>query len=664
MAGFLCAAAMVAAASATGQTRTGGGSNDLAELSLEDLMAVKVASVSTPSRYAQKTENAPASVTVITSEEIKLFGYRTLADILESMPGMYVTYDRNYAYLGVRGFSIPSDYNSRVLVLVDGHRINENIYGGGLLGGEFVLDVDLIDRVEVVHGPASSMYGSSALLAVVNVFTKKARDLQHAEASVSGGSFDTLKERGTIAGVATNAGIEYVLSATYYDSAGPERLYFKEFDSPATHNGIAEDLDYERSKDFYARITWSDFTLSSAWVLRKKGVPTASWSDLFDDPRYYTVDTRGYIDLSWRHSLDEDSELMARAYYDDYQFVANYPNAPPQPPGLSREDDVGRLAGGEVQYTRRWHDHTLTLGAEARDHFQQDQSYYYVSPPEPVSDNNANSFDFGAYAQDEFTICTNLILNAGLRWDHYESFGDTVNPRVGLIHHPWKDATIKMLYGSAYRAPTTYELHSQGGGNMANPNLKPERIQTYEVVCEQTMPGNLCLSLSAYHYDIEDLIVQSGDTEWTFNNAGRARADGAEVELNWKHRSGVQARASYSHQLAIDEQTNKQLPESPEHLAKLNLIVPLYRDRVFSGAEVLYTGGMKTLPESETRHVEGYWLANWTLFSQRIVKNVELSASIYNLFDAHYAVPAGVGFVQDEIWQDGRTFRVKMTYRF
>ena len=128
---------------------------ELSNLSLEELADLPIDSVYGASSYNQKVTEAPSSITIVTSDEIQRYGYRTLADILRSVRGFYVTYDRNYSFLGVRGFSRPGDYNARVLLLVDGHRLNDNIFGAALIGTEFPLDVDLIERVEIIRGPSS-----------------------------------------------------------------------------------------------------------------------------------------------------------------------------------------------------------------------------------------------------------------------------------------------------------------------------------------------------------------------------------------------------------------------------------------------------------------------------------------------------------------------------
>jgi outer membrane receptor for ferrienterochelin and colicins len=136
---------------------------DLTELGLQELMEIEVVTVYGASKFEQKLTEAPAAVSIVTSSDIKRYGHRTLADILRGVRGFYTTYDRNYHYLGMRGFARAGDYNTRFLLLVDGHRVNENIYNQAPIGTDFPIDVDLIDRVEVIRGPSSSIYGTNAV---------------------------------------------------------------------------------------------------------------------------------------------------------------------------------------------------------------------------------------------------------------------------------------------------------------------------------------------------------------------------------------------------------------------------------------------------------------------------------------------------------------------
>ena len=152
----------------------------LPDLSLEELMKLDAGQVFGASERLQPVTEAPASVSFITAEEIARYGYRTLADILRGVRGMYVTNDRNFSYVGTRGFAKPGDYNSRILLLVNGHRVNDNVFGQAEIGAEFGLDPAMFERVEIIRGPASSLYGDSAFFAVVNVITRTGASLDGA----------------------------------------------------------------------------------------------------------------------------------------------------------------------------------------------------------------------------------------------------------------------------------------------------------------------------------------------------------------------------------------------------------------------------------------------------------------------------------------------------
>src|SRR5258708_25652185 len=179
----LWALSMVCAYSATAQDSP---VPDLTDMSIEDLSQVRL---STASRHLEDARKAPAAFTVITADEIARYGWRTVADLLRSVTGFYTAYDRSYAYVGVRGFLQSGDYNARVLLLIDGHRVNDNIYDSALIGTEFPLDLNLIDRVEVVRVPGSSLFGTNAELAVVNVFTRQPDNQTGAEVTSGADSF-------------------------------------------------------------------------------------------------------------------------------------------------------------------------------------------------------------------------------------------------------------------------------------------------------------------------------------------------------------------------------------------------------------------------------------------------------------------------------------------
>ena len=198
---------------------------DPLDLSLEELLEVEVYSTS---EYVRSVRQSPSRVTTVTAEEIKAQGYQTIADILRAFPGLYITYDREYSYLGTRGLSREEDYNTRILFLVDGHRLNENIYESMLLGTEAILDVELIDRLEFIPGPgAAILHGQNAFFGVVNIVTKAGAHVDGFQLAGDVGSAGTTKLRATY-GKQLDNGLDILLSASRYNRDGRD-LYFEAF---------------------------------------------------------------------------------------------------------------------------------------------------------------------------------------------------------------------------------------------------------------------------------------------------------------------------------------------------------------------------------------------------------------------------------------------------
>lgn len=637
----------------------GGGSPDeiksLMGMSLDQLLDVKVDKVYGASRYEQNISQAPSSVTIVTSDEIKKQGYRTLVEVLRSVRGLFVTGDRAYSYLGVRGFGRPSDYNSRVLVLVDGHRMNDNIFDSVLLGTEGAIDVDLIERVEVIRGPSSSIYGDNAFFGVINIITRPGSSYGGAEVSGSVGGFETYKGRFSYGNRFTN-GLELVLSGTWSESAGERRLYYREFDQPASNNGVAENSDGHRYYQFFGKLAYGEFSLSGAWSEHTKTVPTASYGTIFNDGGEVVVDRYAYVDLKYEHTFSSEVTLLGKVYYDSYQYTGEFPFnvAPPTNPivrVLNRDVAHGDWAGVNWQLTAPVGDRVkVVMGTDFRGDLRQHQLNYDVSPRAVYLDDETGSWNAGVYAQGEVSICTNLLFSGGVRFDYYDTFGHTINPRLALIYNPWPRTNFKLLYGQAYRAPNTYELYSA--------SLEPETIHTYEAVYEQDLPAHLRFIASGYYYEVDNLISESLSG---FQNTGRVKAEGMELELEGHYPRGLTARLSYALQRAEDDTTGSELSNSPRHLAKGSLIAPLYKEKIFAGLELQYTGSVLT---NTRQREDGYFLMNATLFSQKLAPGLELSASIYNLFDARYANPVSSSHTQDVIEQPGRSFRVKLTYKF
>jgi outer membrane receptor for ferrienterochelin and colicins len=638
------------------------------------LQKLREISVESAAKRPQTTAEAPSAVTVITGDEIKRYGYRTLADILQSAPGLYVSYDRSYSFLGIRGIN-RGDNNSRVLLMVDGHRVNNPLTDGAFIGTDFVLDVDLIDQVEIVRGPGAILYGNNAFFGVINVKTRKGQaDGIGGEVSAEVASFDTYKGRVTYSHLFKNQ-IELLLSGTLYDSEGAKDLHFQNRAASVLggpNEFVAHQGDDENLKEFFGRLAYRDLTLSGSFMTREKGDPTAPDLTAFGDPRTRTFDERSYVNLKFTHTFPEVVDVTAQVYYDSYAPVFERFYDIPSPV-VNQETRLGEWIGAEVLFNKEFDKGfldklKLTLGAEYRNEFREYRRYLDLTPGAMPFEIEGNSDNYGVFLQGEYPILKNLHLNAGARYDQYGSFDPTANPRVALIYQPVPKSTLKAIYGTAFRAPNFFERSLV---NPQAPNLRPETITSYELVYEQELGRVLRSSLSGFYNQIDDLItVPLGGYA---QNLEGADARGIVVGLEGLWKSGLRGRASYSFQETKDRATDQVLTDSPKHLAKFDLSVPVLKDKVFASLEFLYTSRRTTSPRTTLlgttllgTDAAGFGIFNLTLFSQKLVKGLDFSASVYNLLDKRYSDPASVipYHVEDLIERDGRTFRVKMTYRF
>jgi outer membrane receptor for ferrienterochelin and colicins len=635
----------------------------------ESMLFEEIPSVYGASKHEQKVTEAPSSVSIVTSTDIKKYGYRTLADVLRSVRSFYITNDRNYSYVGVRGFGRPGDYNSRILLLIDGHRTNDNLYDQAFVGTEGIVDVDLIDRVEIIRGPGSSLYGSNAFFAVVNVITRSGKDLKGVEASAAASSYATNQERLTYGDKYTN-GLEAIISGTGYKSNG-QQLHFDEFDPAnpnadprATNGGNADNGDYDHFKSFFTKVSYQDFTIEGAYVERTKGIPTGAFTTDFNEPTNKTTDGHSYLDVKYEHGLGGQTDIETRVfsdyswYYGDYNYLA-------QGGALNKDYGYGQWAGGEVKLSTKLFDvHRVILGAEYTGNIRQDQKNFDADPFASYLDDQRRSRDWASYLQDEIALSKKMVLNAGVRYDHYSEFGGTTNPRLALIYSPTDKSAIKMLYGSAFRIPNDYELfYAIPGLNVANPELQPETIKTYELVYEHYLGEGFRASVAGYYYGIKNLIDQVPTPDGSmFENESEVRAKGAELELDNKWSNGIEGRFSYTIQRAELTETGEPLTNSPTQLAKLNLSAPVMKDKIFAGVEEQYMSERRT--EAGDRS-QAFYLTNVTLYTRNLLNRLEASASIYNLLNKKYGDPVSGDLTPlDTVQQDGRTYRLKLTYAF
>jgi iron complex outermembrane receptor protein len=545
--------ALLSTAFSAGGTEDSPDLTTLKSLSIEEIMQVKIPTVYGASKHEQKITEAPSSVTIVTREEIQIHAHRTLGDVLNSVRDFYVTYDRDYGHIGVRGLNRPGDFGGRILILVDGLRLNDPIYDSAGVLTDFPVDVDLIERVEVIRGPGSALYGNNAFLAVVNVITRAGGDVNGVETSAEIGSLNTYKGRFTY-GKDFKSGLSILLTGTIFDSAGNERLYFKEFDQPENNRGLAEGRDDDSFVSLGLTFSYKDFTLQSGYLSRRKEVPTASFGTIFNDPHFFTLDQRAFTRLGYAHEFADELSIRANLQWNSYYYKGDYPFAAGkgEPAIINRDILNAQWWGADIQVAKElFKVHRLALGMEFQDNANQKLVNYDVSPRADYLNLEAATSVIGLYLQDEWAITKRLTLNAGLRYDWFETFGSTINPRGALVWHPFEKTTLKALYGQAYRAPNMFEYSYAVAafGFRTNPNLQPEKVKSYELVLEQTLTEQWRLNASGFYNRIDGLISEREDPangERFFENGGLAETKGASLELEATLPMGFKGRTSYT----------------------------------------------------------------------------------------------------------------------
>ena len=647
-----------------GQTLWAQEAESLLDLPIDQLVNREVTSAS---RFKQKSSEAPSAVEVLTSQEIRSYGWRTLADALNAIRGLTIRNDRTYTYLGVRGFSRTGDYTSRILVMVDGRRMNDNVYDSGFIAEEFMLDMNLIDHIEYIPGSGSSVYGANALLGVVNVITKQGKDFDGVRLSGEAGSLDTYRGRITY-GKRWENGADLLINGSKFYSHGEEQLFFPEFAS--TNGGIAQDIDRERNNRLFGKFSYGDFTLRSGYVERVKHVPTATFGGIFNDT-FESTDMLAYVDLDYNTQINGDLALEARGFhhwYDYHTYEAFDLNSgtPPLSRVINYDSLDSRWWGGELKLTgTQFKHHKWLAGVDVQYDQRQHLINYDINPYQLFQDTNNHGWRAGVYVQDEWRITDNLLLNAGLRLDHHHLIKNLqLHPRIGLIWDVTPALTTKLLYGSAFRAPNIYERDlntTSTTGNVSNPSNREELVYSYEAVTEWRPISGLKLLGTAFYNDLEKVLIQ--DSTGQFVNKGGYQIYGFELGAEKRWDNGRQMKLTWTHNYVHDEtfKGGSWSPDSPKNLVKLHYTEPFFDDTLRLGLEELFVDERRTLGDNIA---PGYNLFNITLALTKPLYGFQAGLTVYNVLDQHFKVLGSSDHIQDTLAMDGRTVRFRLEYGF
>lgn len=626
----------------------------LEELTRQSLPGVvRDVEVSTGSRFSQGATRAPTLTYVVTAEMIRAFGLRSMSDILRVLPGLYVSENTIFSYVGARGLGRPGDFNGRLLVLLDGVRVNQNIHDAALIGPEFPIDADMIERVEFSPGPGSALYGNNAFFGVINVISKRADRLAGTELRATLGSAG---QRGLRASTAQrlDGGAEFGLSASGFERA---RMQLPDY-VPERYAGIYERRDWDRGEKLSAYVAWQGLTLRAGHSERRRGTPyrIEPLEPLTLDQSRRTMRSDS-LSLELERSLGPDWDLSAQLSAQRHLFRVDDPFVDRAGTLQQyRASNLGRWANAELRLGRSLgQTHYLSFGLDYQHDAQQRSEYGVVGQPYDAAFWGTDR-RWGLFVQDSWQLHADHQLVLGLRHDQAEEAGTNLNPRLAWVWTVSPSSTARLLYGSAFRGANLFEFQVNASNEPELPTPRSERIRTLELAWDQGLSPSLRYRASIYRSRISHLITYDA-VEWRYFNADAVRSEGLDLSLQWQARSGMRLDASWSAQNSRDA-LGQRLSNSPRQMFKLHWSVPLASERWSLGVQLL--GLSRRSGDGQT--APGYVLSNLRL-SWRPDGLTELGLGLYNAADIRfYDKPdPGAGPLQR---QESRNLLLQLTRRF
>ena len=712
----LATAIMLFAHSLLAESGSSNSRDDFYNLSLAELGQVEI-SIATGNRTP--LDRAPAAATVISAGEIQAMGARNLNEVLETVPGLHVSLSslsRLDSVYSIRG--IHTGFNPQVLLMLNGVPVQYNVQGGRPT--LFRLPVTSIERVEVIRGPGSAIYGADAYAGVINVITKNAASIEGTQIGGGVGSFNSRDLWLQTASEWNNIGIafsmayqesdgddtrkvntdlqstlDYLLGTDASNAPGPlstrhnvldthlaltsDQVQFNLWNWHSSDAGVGAggaqvldptgrddsdlwmgDLTYSLNPDDSSvwdnsvRASYLHYDQSSSFTLFPAGSELLIGADGnidFQNPVGYTTFTDGYIGKP--SGIAEDTQVDFISIYNGldahrlrFAVGSRYQSIEPSE---QKNFGPGVLDGSETVV-----DGTLTDVSNTDNVFLVDSSrtIRYIS------------------LQDEWQIARELQFIAGVRHDDYSDFGGTTNPRLALVWVTNDRLTTKLLYGSAFRAPSFTE---QFGKNnpvvLGNPALDPEQIDTAEISFAYSVNNNLITNLTLFDYQSQDMIEFVQDTMATTRTAANARdqdGNGFEWEVNWKPSPQLLIAGSYAQQNATDSDTGRAIPDAPGQQFKVDLNWE-FRSNWFVHSQLNWVGdrqrAVAIAPAVQRPAIDDYTLVNLTLRRKNILPDLDASFVIRNLTDEDAREPSS-GEIADDYLLESRSLWLELRYSF
>jgi outer membrane receptor protein involved in Fe transport len=650
----------------------------------ETKLAVRLADAQEVVGASRKTESvadAPASITIIPGDELRAMGYPTIAEALRGVRGLYLTDDGAYVSLGVRGFSDVGTYGNRVLILVDGHSMNDDYVGSSYIGYDGRTDLADVERIEVIRGPGSVVYGTGAFFAVINLVTRERNAPTHVEAGISGGDASVVRARvhGTWR-IDDDAGVWASVSAAY-SRTGNAVVIPALIGTP----GVGADGSVIGGDGFYsytasAKAYKGPWSLQGMWTERQKNLPNVdqgSW------PGSTTFrDTRGYLEGRFEPKSTGPVDSLTRVYGDTYLFHGVYPY--PQLDGNGNfngtfntevDDFLGLWAGVEQRFT--WHIGpalSLAFGGELQRHFITHQQGHDDLNGTLID--RTDPFSFGAlYAALDWTPTHTLRVSPAMRLDDYSTVGASLNPRLATIWRPDDDTVFKLLLGKAFRAPSVYELFYTSATQSTTGDVKPEDVYSAELEASRRFGDRTWVTLAAFtNYGVNLIeLLGAGTTSspnYYANSPLPILGYGVEAEVRQEWHDGwmISAQGSLEHSVFLNnDQGYGHVPNSPWLLAGIKGAMPIVGRALRLATRVSYVSNRWDRDDQPGNPAQTQTPAAivWdvSLHGEADDGHIRYSLGVYNLADVRSPVPVSSEFQQVSYPQVGRTIMASLDLR-
>ncbi|MCR4289290.1 MAG: TonB-dependent receptor [Candidatus Scalindua sp.] len=627
---------------------------------------------------------SPAIMTVITSKQIKQMGFRTLIDVLRIVPGFYISMDETgEREIAVRG--VLDDASQKIKVLIDGHSINDAWRGGAMWNFDD-LPVENIRKIEVIRGPGSALYGQNAFLAVVNIITKDTEDIDGFQVTTSGGSFSTQNYNLLFGREFGDLKISGFLD--YFDTQGFSKKIEQDVLYPNSYSKSPGQSQNRKEKtDLNLKLSYNNLE-AKVQYMKKRRKDYIGVNDALNDESILK-DTYIFSEFAYKLQLGERLNITPKVYYDQYNYDPFFEQ---RPDGFI--DSNGRLhpdgMKGQLRFKQRtigfdnqvnykvFEGNELTFGFQYEWIHQGD--IHYETNFNPVTfatlplvtdfssdlpfTRRATRHIYAFYLQDEWNITKDIDLTVGVRYDRFTRFEGTTNPRVGLIWRFIEDAHLKLLFATAFKAPSFQEMFlTNNGVKIGNPDLDPEKINTFEAGLGYNFTSHIRASMNYFYNRIRDKIIIDTGSPKKFQNSGGARIQGVEAEFKADFGNDNYVFANYTYQDAEDTRNRNRLPDVPVHNGNIGINIAFWK---YANANLTtLLSGPRPREDGDTRrNIPAQALVNMTLIGKNFIDNLEVRGSVFNLFDKSYDDPAPQNTVPTDYPQQGRSFVVELRFEF